>query len=138
MIADALLSAREDLSKLTNAWATIGEVMDFGVPSDQGEATGTASPGWMVTMTNPTGGAAVDVQILTSAADNLGTPTTMGTVTFTNAGGQAFIPVAKGDWLRYVAIQAKGSSTAFSTGELRVDFMANERNWRAYPAETGR
>lgn len=141
MIADALLSATKALTGLTAAYATIGSVMDFGNPADQRELSGTADPGWVVTVEGQTGGAGLGVRIISSAAEALSAPETMGEIaSVTLSGGKAFatIPLAHGDWLRYVAIQAKGSVTPFTDGTLKVQFVANLRNWRAYPAETGR
>ena len=147
MIFDALLSVSEDLTSLGTTAKTIGDPIDLGVDANQGLIATVYGPGWVVHMDGVTSGSTPDliVSIITSDNEGMSNPTTLFTsvgVPFSAVSGgdfNMFIPVPQTDaWKRYFAFQIRTSASTLTGGEVTVQYAADARMWRAYPAETGR
>jgi hypothetical protein len=146
---DLLLSpaVKVPLTGLTTTMATLGEVIPLGAPRNQGLAVDSLHAGWVVTIAGATsaGAATLELQFLTSDTANMAAPVTLFSrtgITVASAAGrgiQFFIPVEDSDrWKQYLAVQARYGTAALTGGTISVEFTANYRKWRAYPAETGR
>ena len=147
MLIDKLLSGVGKLSDLTTGgWTTIGEVIDFGPPANQGLIATTYGPGWLAHAAGATSGGAstLSLRLITSAAEDLSAPEVLWTRTGIALADLAdtfneWIGVPFSDeWLRYVAFQGQAGTAVFTGGDVSLNYTANVRAWRAYPAETGR
>lgn len=149
MIIDKLMSPAIGvaLSGFTVSTQTVGTVLDLGADRNQGLIVNGYGPGWVVTIKDATSGGAatLTLSLITSAASNLGTPTTLWTgtalalATLADDGTQFFVGVPDSDdWLRYAAFRATVGTAVYTAGTISIEYVADARRWRAYPAETGR
>lgn len=147
MLIDKLLSGVGKLSDLTTGgWTTIGQVIDFGLPANQGLVAKTYGPGWLVHAAGATSGGAstLNLRLITSASSSLTSPVVLWSrsgILLTDLADvyNEWIGIPKGDeWLRYAAFQGQAGTAVFTGGVVSMNYTADGRMWRAYPAETGR
>lgn len=145
MFIDKLLSPAisKALSSFTVSTQVIGSVMDFGEARNNGLLANTYGPGWVVTVKGATSGGAstINVQLVTDNVVGLASPTVLwqsGVLALTdvdNDGVQYFIPVPDTDnWEQFVAFRAVVGTAVFTGGTIDIEFVADKRKWRAYPA----
>lgn len=148
MIIDKLMSTNDGvaLSSLTVSTQSL-KVLDLGAARNNGLFTGTERPGFVVTIKGATSGGASTIAILLKTDDNtamssattLYTGNTLALAAVAGAGTQFFIPMPNSDsHERYLAIQATVGTAVFTGGTVEVEYVADYRQWRAYPAENGR
>lgn len=144
MIIDKLLSPaiKLPLAGLVVGTTTVGTVMDFGAPRNQGLFATAFRPGWDINVRGATAGAAATLSLILVTDDNaaLTSPTTLLTI-----GVQALAALVKFDevavlpntnlWERYVAWRVIVGGFVFTGGTLSIEYAANIRNYRAYPAQ---
>ncbi len=147
MFIDKLMSPAIDVALSTFTVSSnqlVGVSLDLGELRNQGLIASTYGPGWVVTIKGATseGAATIALRLVTSAAANLGTPTVLwsGTAialaTIAGKGTQFFIPVPESDaWLRYAGFQATVAVDTYDTGDISIEYVADSRKWRAYPAQ---
>lgn len=147
MIIDRLLSPaiRLPLAGLSVATATLGQVMDFGAPRNQGLLVNAYGPMWDINVRGATSGGAATARLLLVTDDNAGlaSPTTLF-----DTGVIALAALAKFDlqvplpsnnlWERFVAWRIIVGTAVFTGGTLSIEYVANTRDWRAYPAQGNR
>lgn len=149
MIVDKLLSPviKGALSAVGSSAATLGEVLDFGERRNNGMLAQSDACGWVVTIAGATsaGAATLNLSLITSAQANLASPKTLWTgaavplADVAGKGKQFFIPVpVTDDWEQFVAFRANYGTAAYTGGTISIEFAANKRNWRAYPAVNNR
>ena len=147
MIADQLLGTlKKNLSTLVvGTQLTLNDpVLYFGVPANQGNFA-LNNGGFVITVKGGTSGGAstLTLRLITSDAENLGTPTVLWTSPALTLADtvkkQLIVPVpVTDDWKRYAAFHALAGTAVFTGGTVVVDYVADIRRWRAYPAENGR
>lgn len=147
MIIDKLLSpaVKLPLSTFTVATHTLGTVMDWGTARNQGLLARPYGPGFDINVRGATSGGAATATLLLVTDDNaaLSSATTLWTsgsialaslVKYDN-----FIPLPETDlWERYVAWRLTVGTAVFTGGTLSIEYVADERNWRGYPAQGNR
>jgi hypothetical protein len=154
MIIDKLLSPAIKVALSTFAVATTtivppgsgqAGVMDFGAARNNGLLSKTYGPGWDINFRGGTSGGAATAQLLLVTDDNvaLSSPTTLYTsAVFTLANTvktDLFVPIIDTNlWERFVAWRLVVGTAVFTGGTLSVEFVADVRNWRAYPAQGNR
>lgn len=154
MIIDKLLSPAisRALSGYSVATTTVsptgGEaaVMDFGVARNNGLLMRTPGNGWEFRFRGATSGGAATAGLIlvTSATSALGSPVTLYTspvytLAQLAAGVTTFVPMPDTNaWLRYAAWQIIVGTAVFTGGTMSIQYTANKRNWRAYPAQGNR
>lgn len=148
MIIDKLMSTNDGvaLSGLSVGNNTL-KTLDLGAARNNGLFVNSNRPGWVVTIKGGTseGAATIALAVLTDDNSSLSSPTTLYTsatlalATVAGTGTQFFIPVPASDsWERYCGLRAIVGTAVFTGGTIEVEYVADARNWRAYPAETGR
>lgn len=150
MIIDKLMSAvNVALSTLTTGSQTTlnSPVMDFGVNRNNGMLAKTYGAGFVVTVKGATSGGAstLTLRLVTSDAVGLTSPVVLWTgaaiplADVAGKGKQFFVPMPDtNDWKRFAAFQAQAGTAVFTGGTVSVEYTADMRKWRAYPAENGR
>ena len=147
MIIDKLLSPAIELalSTLTVSTQTLGTVMDMGAARNHGLAVKPYGPGWRIASRGATSGGAATATFALVTDDNaaLGTPTTLYTSpTYTLAqmvNTTLIVPIPDSDaYERYLAWRVIVGAFAFTGGTLSVEYAADMRRWRAYPAQGNR
>ena len=88
-------------------------------------------------------GLTLNLRLITSAAANLASPEVLWTgaalALADTVKNQLFIPVPNSNkWKRYASFQGQAGTAVFTGGTIKVDFVADARNWRAYPAVDNR
>lgn len=148
MIIDKLMSTNDGvaLSSLTVSTQNL-KVLDLGASRNNGRFTGTGRPGFVVTIKGATSGGASTINILLKTDDNpamssattLHTGSALALAAVAGAGTQFFIPMPNSDsYERYLAIQATVGTAVFTGGTVEVEYVADYRQWRAYPSENGK
>lgn len=145
MIIDRLLStAKVALTGLnTSTQVTLNSpVLDFGVPANQGLMAASDGPGFVITIKGGTSGEASTLTLRLVTDDNVGlaTPTvleTIGPIALADTvDNQIIVPIPATDaWERFAAWQAIAGTAVFTGGTVEVNYVANIRQWRAYPAQ---
>lgn len=147
MFIDKLMSPAIDVALSTFTVSSnqlVGVSLDLGELRNQGLIAATYGPGWVVTAKGATseGASTGTLSLVTSAAANLGTPTVLWTgptwalADIAGKGKQLFIPVPEGDnWLRYAGFQITVGTAVYTGGDLSIEYVADSRKWRAYPAQ---
>lgn len=144
MIIDKLLSPAIDLalSTLTVSTQTLGTAMDWGSAKSQGLLSTPYGPGWEINVRGATSGGASTLTLLLVTDDNaaFSSATTLYTT-----GAIALASLVTYDlwlplpnvttWERYVGWRATVGTAVFTGGTLSVEYAANNRNYRAYPAQ---
>jgi hypothetical protein len=150
MLIDQLLSPaiKAALSGFTVSTQTVGgaaKVMDFGAARNNGLMAKPYGPGWDINFRGGTSGGAATATLLLVTDDNsaLGSATTLYTSpTYTLAQtvkGDLFVPVPDTDlWERYVAWRITVGTAVFTGGTLSIEYVADRRAWRGYPARGNR
>ena len=147
MIIDKLLSPviKAPLSALTVSTQLAGTVMDFGAARNNGLLANTYGPGWDINVRGATSGGAstLGLQLVTDDNAALSSPTILWAAT-----GITLANLAKYDlflqppntnlWERFVAFRLIVGTAVFTGGTISIEFAANNRNWRAYPAQGNR
>lgn len=147
MIIDKLLSPviNKNLVDFTVATHTLGTAMDFGVARNNGLLATPYGPGWEINVRDATSGGAATATLSLLTDDNaaMGSPTTLWTsgsialaslVKYDN-----FVPIPSLDtWERWVAWRLVVGTAVFTAGVLDIEYVANRRDWRAYPAQGNR
>lgn len=145
MIIDRLLStAKVALTGLnTSTQVTLNSpVLDFGVPANQGLMAASDGPGFVITIKGGTSGGASTLTLRLVTDDNvdLASPTvleTIGPIALADTvDNQIIVPIPATDaWERFAAWQAIAGTAVFTGGTVEVNYVANIRQWRAYPAQ---
>lgn len=144
MIIDKLLSPAIlfDLTDLSVATATLGDVMDFGVARNNGLLATPYGPGWDINVDGATSGGAATARLLLVTDDNeaLSSATTLwdsGVVALADfANYREFVPPPSNDlWERWVAWRITVGTAVFTGGTLSIQYAANKRQWRDYPSQ---
>lgn len=150
MIIDKLLSPviRAPLSAFTVSTQIVGgaaNVYDMGSAKNQGLLSTPYGPGFVLNARGATsGGAATAIlQLVTDDNAALGSPTILfASATYTLAQMvkmDLFVPVPSTDlWERYLAWRIVVGTAVFTGGTLSVEYVANHREWRGYPAQGNR
>jgi hypothetical protein len=147
MIIDKLLSPaiRKNLSTLTVTTQVIGEVMDFGPKRNLGLLSTPYSSGWDINVRGATsdGAPTLALQLVTDDDEALPTPTVIWTQTGISLASltkfDLFLPIPSTDlWERYVAFRAVVGVAVYTGGTISIEYTADARNWRAYPAQGNR
>jgi hypothetical protein len=148
MIVDKLLSPsiKQPLNVgLPVGTTTLGQVMDWGAARNQGLLAKPYGPGWDINIRNATSGGAATATLLLVTDDNaaLSSPTTLFTSpTYTLsqlAKMDLFVPVPETDlWERYVAWRITVGTAVFTGGTISLEYVADVRKWRGYPAQGNR
>lgn len=144
MIIDKLLSPAIGLalSELTVSNNLIGASMDMGEARNNGLL---AQPfgGWRIRAKSATsGGAATGIFTLVTATDAaltspvvLYTSPTYALASLAGNGLVLDVPIPETDsWLQYAAWKMQVGTAVYTAGSLYIEFGANFRKWRAYPA----
>lgn len=144
MIIDKLLSPAIllPLSGLTVSTQVIGSVMDWGTARNQGLLAQPYGPGFDINVRNATSGGAATLTLQLVTDDNaaLSSPTVLFTTSALALAALAkydnWVPLPETDsWERYVAWRAIVGTAVFTGGTLSIEYVADKRNWRAYPAQ---
>lgn len=144
MIIDKLLSPAIllPLSNLTVSTQVIGSVMDWGTARNQGLLARPYGPGFDINVRNATSGGAATLTLQLVTDDNaaLSSPTVLFATSALALAALAkydnWVPLPETDsWERYVAWRAIVGTAAFTGGTLSIEYVADKRNWRAYPAQ---
>lgn len=145
MIIDKLLSPsiKQPLATALPVGTTLlGSVMDWGAARNHGLAAKPYGPAWDVNVRGATSGGAATLSLVLVTDDNvaLSSPTTLFTIPAT-----ALASLVKFDQLvqlpdtdlfeRYVAWRAVVGTAIFTGGTLSIEYVADSRRWRAYPAQ---
>lgn len=154
MIVDKLLSPaiKLALSTLTVSTQTLippgngqSGVMDLGAARNIGLLSTPYGPGWDINVRGATSGGAATLSLILVTDDNaaLSSPTTIYTVPVTALGSlnkfDLFVPIPDSNLFeRFIAWRAIVGGAVFTGGTLSVEFAANVRNYRAYPAQGNR
>ena len=147
MIIDKLLSPviRSPLSVYTVSTQLAGTVMDFGAARNNGLLANTYGPGWDINVRGATSGGAatLGIQLVTDDNAALSSATVVWTVTGITLANLAkydlFLPPPETNlWERYVAFRLIVGTAVFTGGTISIEYAANQRNWRAYPAQGNR
>lgn len=150
MIIDKLMSPAVNglLTQFgTGARTLIGTAIDLKVPANQGLIATTYGPGFVITLDKATSGgsATLTLDLVTSDVAALTSPEVLWTgaaialAAMVGAGTQLFLPVPDSNaYKRYIGFRGQAGTAAFTAGEISIEYVANNRNWRAYPAVTGR
>lgn len=154
MIVDKLLSPayKVALSGFAVATTTLvlpgsgqAGVMDLGAARNHGLLAKSFGPGWEINFRGGTSGGAATAQLILVTDDNaaLSSATTLfSSPVFTLAQtvkGDLFVPVPDSDLFeRYLAWRLVVGTAVFTGGTLSVDFVADTRRYRAYPAQGNR
>lgn len=147
MIIDKLLSPaiKLALSGLTVSTQTLGTVMDMGAARNHGLAVKPYGPGWRIASRGATSGGAATATFLLVTDDNaaLSSPTTLYTSpTYTlaqMANTTLIVPIPDTDaYERYLAWRVTVGTAVFTGGTVSIEFAADMRRWRAYPAQGNR
>ena len=150
MIIDKQLSPaiRAALSTLTVSTQTVGgsaNVFDMGAPRNHGLAVKPYGPGWRIASRGATSGGAATATFALVTDDNaaLSSPTTLYTSpTYTLAqmvNTTLIVPIPDTDaYERYVAWRVTVGGFVFTGGTLSIEYAADIRRWRAYPAQGNR
>lgn len=143
LMSPAVLKPLAGLSVGTNVLASL----DMGVARNNGLFTGSPSPGFIVTIKGGTSGGLATIQLTIRTDDNeamtsattLFTGTAIAVAATAGDGTQFFIPMPDSDaYEQFLAVSAVVGTAVFTGGTISVEYVADKRNWRAYPAETGR
>ena len=145
MIIDKLLSPAilRPLSGFTVSTQVIGSTMDWGAARNNGLLSLPYGPGFDINVRNADSAndtATLNLQLVTDGDSALGTPTVLwssGVKTVADlAAYDAFVELPSTDsWERYVAWRAVVGTQVFTVGTLSIEFVANKRMWRGYPAQ---
>lgn len=144
MIIDKLLSPAIllPLSSLTVSTQVIGSVMDWGQARNNGLLATPYGPGFDINVRNATSGGAatLTLQLVTDNNVSLSSPTVLFTTSALALAAlnayDSFVSLPETDsWERYVAWRAIVGTAVFTGGTLSIEFVANKRAWRAYPAQ---
>jgi len=150
MIIDQLMSPaiKAALSAFTVSTQTVGgaaKVLDLGVARNNGLLANPYGPGWDINFRGGTSGGAATAQLLLVTDDNaaLSSATTLYTspvYTLANTvKTDLFVPVPETDlWERYMAWRIIVGTAVFTGGTLSIEYVANVRKWRGYPAQGNR
>ena len=144
MIIDKLLSPAIELalSTFTVSTQTIGEVMDWGTARDHGLLATPYGPSFDLNVRGATsvGAATLNLQLVTDDNEALSSATVLWStgatalaslVTFNQLVQLPDVTT----WERYVAWRAVVATAVFTGGTLSIEYTANARRWRAYPAQ---
>lgn len=144
MIIDKLLSPAIELalSGFTVSTQVVGEVMDMGAARNHGLVSTPYGPAWRIASRGATSGGAATATFTLVTDDNeaLGTPTVLYTSpTYTLAQmveRTLIVPMPDTDlYERYLAWRIAVGTAVFTGGTLSIEYAANHRRWRAYPAQ---
>lgn len=147
MIIDKLLSPaiKLPLSGLTVSTQVVGSVMDWGAARNQGLLAKPYGPGFDINVRGATSGGAstLTLQLVTDDNAALSSPTVLfatsalalaSLVKYDN-----WLPLLDTDaWERYVAWRAIVGTVEFTGGTLSIEYVADRRNWKGYPAQGNR
>ncbi len=147
MIIDKLLSPAigKALTSFTVSTQVIGSVMDFSDARNLGLLATPYGPGWDINVRDATSEAAatLGLQLVTDDNSSLSTPTVIWTQTGIALASltkfDLFLPIPSSDlWERYVAFRAIVGTAVYTGGTISIEYTANNRNWRGYPAQGNR
>ncbi len=150
MIIDQLMSPaiKTALSTYTVSTQIVGgatKVFDLGVARNIGLLSTPYGPGWEINARGATSGGAAtaQLQLVTDDAPALPSPTILFTSTAYTLAQMVkmdlFVPVPESNlWERYLAWRIIVGTAVFTGGTLSVEYVANMRNWRGYPAQGNR
>ena len=147
MIIDKLTSPaiKKALADFTVSTQVIGSVMDWGAARDQGLLSLPYGPGWDLNVRGATSGGAstLNLQLVTATTPALSSPTVLFSTGATALASlvkfDQFLPLPQtNSWERYVAWRAVVGTAVFTGGTLSIEYVANARNWRGYPAQGNR
>lgn len=147
MMIDKLLSPaiKAPLSAYTVSTQTVGlaaGVMDFGAARNHGLIVTAYGPGWRLAARGATSGGAATAQLLLVTDDNaaLSSPTTLWSSPVYTLAQMVkmdnFLPVPDLEtYERYLAWRIVVGTAVFTGGTLSIEYVANNRRYRAYPAQ---
>lgn len=154
MIIDKLLSPaiKAALSGFTVSTTTLippgsgqSGVMDMGAARNHGLASKPYGPGWDINFRGATSAGAATASLILVTDDNaaLSSPTTLFTMPVTALASlvkyDQFVPMPDTNlYERYLAWRLIVGTAVFTGGTLSIEFMADVRNWRAYPSQGNR
>lgn len=147
MLIDSLMSPARKLALNTGAAGNydLGPAIDLDVARNNGVFSGqTVDPGFLLTVTTAatSGGAAtLNVQLLTDDNAAMSSPVVLGefgvkALAALTLGAQFFLELPDTNLFeRYIRFRQVTGVAAFTAGAVSVEFIANRRNWRAYPSK---
>lgn len=145
MIIDKLLSPAIllPLSGFTVSTQVIGSVMDFSVARNNGLLAIPYGPGFDINVRDADSAndtATLNLQLVTDDDAALGSPTILWSSGVKSVADlvkfDEFVELTNTDsWARYVGWRAVVGTQVFTAGTLSIEFAANKRMWRAYPAQ---
>lgn len=150
MIIDWTLSPaiKTALSTYTVSTQTVGgtaKAFDMGAARNHGLAVKPYGPGFRLASRGATSGGAATATFLLTTDDNtaMSSPVTLFTsATYTLANMvkmDLFVPMPDTDaYERYLAWRITVGTAVFTGGTLSIEYLADNRRWRAYPAQGNR
>jgi hypothetical protein len=116
--------------------------MDWGAARNHGLLSKPYGPAWDINVRGATSGGAATLSLILVTDDNaaLSSPTTLFTVPATALASlvkfDQLVPLPETDlYERYVAWRAVVGTAIFTGGTISINYVADARRWRAYPAQ---